>query len=461
MAQLTRSDTRYVDADVSTPNLTIGVALFFAFNVGIAFLMQASLLISTLHAFVTIAAGVYFLIVDDEPHRMLYVAGYIVGVELLWRGTGASVFWETGKYAVTLLLILSLIKHKFDNKANIAIIFYFLLLVPSVVQARIPNIELIDPGRLTTIDMPFYWLGLDRRQIAFNLSGPFLLAVATLYFSRVTFTRRQLTHLFTAIIGGAIGLVAISIAATLTLDPQQLAQLNEGTEVTSANIGANQVSSILGLGGYLAAVVVLDRHIKGSGLKLLFMAASIVLLGQALLTFSRGGFWGAIIAIVVFIAFLLPKAKQLNWPALISIALGAVLLFGFLNVLTTGNVTERFTDTDPTGRDEVIREEIGVFLDNPVFGVGPGQRSGSGELLNAAHTEYTRVLAEHGLLGAFSWVFLFGVGASNYFNKKLPMNRALSASTVAWTLFYFVHAATRLSASGFVFALSSIQIREE
>ena len=55
--------------------------------------------------------------------------------------------------------------------------------------------------------------------------------------------------------------------------------------------------------------------------------------------------------------------------------------------------------------------DLFIFVNNPIFGVGPG--IGYYERLNhglsqrvSAHTEYSRLLAEHGIAGIFVLLFI-------------------------------------------------------
>ena len=58
--------------------------------------------------------------------------------------------------------------------------------------------------------------------------------------------------------------------------------------------------------------------------------------------------------------------------------------------------------------------DLDIFYDNLFIGVGPGQANilrekyGFGKKV-AAHTEFSRMLAEHGILGLISLLILIGV----------------------------------------------------
>src|SRR5687768_4601180 len=100
--------------------------IFALLHVPLVLIMDTNRYVGTVHAVVTIAVGLYFLR-DEKPYRLLYIAAYITGMEVLWRGTGAIIFHEFAKYSISLLLILSMIKQRTMQKIDITPLFYFLM----------------------------------------------------------------------------------------------------------------------------------------------------------------------------------------------------------------------------------------------------------------------------------------------------------------------------------------------
>jgi hypothetical protein len=88
------------------------VLFLFATHVVLAFFIRNSPIFSTLHAFLTLMIGLFFIFTDKQPFRLIYLMGYITGAELLWRGTYAQVFWEIGKYAIIFFSFLGLLKYR-------------------------------------------------------------------------------------------------------------------------------------------------------------------------------------------------------------------------------------------------------------------------------------------------------------------------------------------------------------
>jgi O-antigen ligase len=104
--------------------------------------------------------------------------------------------------------------------------------------------------------------------------------------------------------------------------------------------------------------------------------------------------------------------------------------------------------------------EWNLFVENPVFGVGPGggemNRALTWGRAKASHTEITRLPAEHGIFGVAALMLLFVLTVSRTLSlRNAPvMQRALSVSFMAWAVAFSLHAAMRLAAPGFLFGLA-------
>jgi O-antigen ligase len=97
-----------------------------------------------------------------------------------------------------------------------------------------------------------------------------------------------------------------------------------------------------------------------------------------------------------------------------------------------------------------------VFKEHPIMGVGPGQSYGAHALTfraSAAHTEYTRLLAEHGTFGVLA-IFLLAWMTWVRLRRQQPAeDKGLSLAFTAWALLYMGHSAMRLAAPAFLFGL--------
>ena len=108
----------------------------------------------------------------------------------------------------------------------------------------------------------------------------------------------------------------------------------------------------------------------------------------------------------------------------------------------------------PTRRDVLVRQDVEVFLAHPLGGVGPG----GGDVYHArgalAHTEPTRLLAEHGLLGAAALVALFVMMFRAMRASQTANDKALVAALLVWSMLTMSHMAMRIVAPSLLFGLA-------
>ena len=137
------------------------------------------------------------------------------------------------------------------------------------------------------------------------------------------------------------------------------------------------------------------------------------------------------------------------------------ILLPYLNSLTSNQMSERLSDVSSTGRFDMLVGDLTVFLENPFLGVGPGGSKTMHEEVfyyAASHTEQTRMLAEHGILGAFSLILLLGTIIFRCFDPRQSKSASyLKLSLAAWGLFYMVHAAFRSALPGLMIAFATSQ----
>ncbi len=411
-------------------------------HIPIALLMRQSVALATLHALATFGVGLFFLAVDQKPYRLIYFSGYITGAELLWRMTQASIFWESGKYAIIVLLGLALLKANRLAKADPRPLFYLALLVPSV--ALLPS--------------------FDRESIAFNMSGPVSLAVATMFFSTIRLSQRHLDNLFLAILAPIVGTAFLATYGTVTAEAIWFGHASNFA--TSAGIGPNQMSSVLGLGALVAFLYGI-RASHSWLLRISLLGCSLWMLAQAVLTFSRGGVYTTLGAVAVAVFFLIGDNRtrtRLAIAAVALIALSYVVLLPAIDAFTHGAMSERFADFDTAKRDVLVLSDIQTFLENPLGGVGPGQSMASHEedmgTASRAHTEFSRMLSEHGILGAIALIILLLIIGQRVFARAPLIQKAYILSFTAWAILFMSHSAMRLVAPSLLFGLGSISIEE-
>jgi hypothetical protein len=420
-------------AEISSSFQTSAI-LFLLMHVPFAVALKSSSTLASVHALGMLLIGLFLVANDKEPDRLIYLTAYMVGAEPLWRLAHAAVFWEYDKYSVSLLLILAMLKNNRVSRADKRIMLYFLLLIPSIIV------------------LPEF----DRKSISFNMSGPLALAVATMFFTTISLKRPQIAKLFIALLAPIIG--AAFLATSGTLQYEHIA-LSGSSKITSAGYGPNQMSSMLGLGGLIAILYALIYR-EHKRLKKLMILILIWLGTQSALTFSRGGVWTMFGGMTVIVFYLIRDRRHRQ-----SIFLGGTLLLlvssyvllPMLNDFTKGTLGKRFQDFDATGREDIVRADLAIFKDNLLFGIGPGESRRVHKLMlgspKAAHTEYSRLLAEHGSFGMAALFVMIVIAYKRAKAKTHPVEKASTVALTAWAVLFLFHAAIRLCAPCFVFGL--------
>jgi O-antigen ligase len=385
------------------------------------------------------------LLVEEKLARVALIPAYIVGAEILWRMANVPIFWEFGKYAAGLIMITALIRRRFWKMPAFPV-FYFVLLLPAALIVFIEN-------RLNVV----------QNLVSFNLSGPFLLAVSCWFFSHLQMSRSEARKLFLALIIPLISVAVVTLFYTVTAP--EIEFTGESNFATSGGFGPNQVSSMLGLGAFLcfASFLLFKNSFDYS---IFFGAAALLFSAQSVLTFSRGGIYNAVGAILLIIVFQLRSLSQSFrrlLPITILVGLFLVVIFPFLNNFTGGALLERFEDSETTGRFEIVEADMQVFLENPILGVGLGGADVARQkFLNSkeaiSHTEFSRLLSEHGSLGVFALGTIALMIIFNFRKQKSSFGKAFVAGVFAWSSLFMLGAAMRLAAPSFILGMIYLTI---
>ncbi len=424
-----------------TPTLKWLVLL--GLHAALAIGMYHSRQLATVHALAVFVVGLWFVTQDRQPLRLIYLCGYIVGAEVLWRMTRADVFWEFGKYAIASLLLLAILRWRMRIRALPVI--YFALLVPSA---------FITAGGLNVMAV--------REPLSFNLSGPFTLAVAAIFFANVKIDWSELRCLLFSVLLPIVGIATITFFAVQTAE--FIYFTNESNFVASAGFGPNQVSAVLGLGSLLSWIYFVLEKDRDRFRYVLF-GISVWLLVHAVLTFSRGGFFNFIVSTLLALPYFMRlRQKQLRRGAL-SVLVLACLLYAFspmLDQFTQGMFKQRYMNPDTAHRVSIINSDIKIGLSNPLLGVGPGEakkvRLHHLAMIAAAHTEFSRLFAEHGAFGIGALLLLFVMFLRNLTNSHNPLTRGLFLALTIWSLAEMSHAAMRIAAISFMYAIPFAQV---
>jgi hypothetical protein len=419
---------------------------FIILHVPLALVMYKVQFVATLHAWATVAVGLLWALSKPNLERAAYVGAYIIGAEVLWRMTHTDIFWETGKYGLALIFIAAMLRSKQAKLPPLPLI-YLLLLLPSVF-----------------LTVEFMGMEQARKTLSFNLSTPFALMVSIWFFSNVRISREQLGRLFLALIGPIVGIASITLFATV--DASLTDDLNFGggsNTITSGGFGPNQVSAILGFGVLVTFLLLVDSKTKWS-FKCVMLAIAIFLAVQSALTFSRSGLFLAVGSGLLASLFLM---KDNGSRGRVILTVGVLYLVAnfifvpFLDSVTDNAFSSRFQDTDPTGRDLVVQADLQIWAANPILGVGPGVArayrsqfyTSERKASTVSHTEFSRLLAEHGILGGAALLLLLIMTGQILLRAQTPMNRALVVAMTTWSFLFMLTNSMRLAAPAFAIGL--------
>ena len=398
--------------------------------------------LANVHNAAIVLIGVAFA-VRRKFDWVVYTGAYIVGAEVIWRVCHATLSYESGKYSLIAVFGCGLLVMG-SVRASTATLLYFVLLLPSAV------LTMFDRGAEDV-----------RQQLSFYLAGPLALTVATAFLTNVRITRQQLPRLLVALLGPLCGLGAITLFSTLST--ANISFSTESNMVTSAGFGPNQVSSVLGLGVFVALFFALIIPCLPS-FRLVLTGAMLFLAVQSAMTFSRNGLYAAAssgLCVAIFGLRLPGVWRRVVMGGFGLVLLGGLVIFPRLNRFTNGMLEERFAQTQATGRDELFWDDLRVFREHPLFGVGPGNVRDfrkTGATHWAAHTEFSRMLAEHGVFGLGALVLLVSTAIIRCVRLRDLESRTFTAGLFVWVFLYMAVNAMRVAAPSFVFAIAMMDL---
>ncbi len=400
----------------------------------------------------------------DRDSRAGFYALYLMGYEISYRMGGFYLAWELGKYLSVLMLAAGLI---FTERKRFPYIFLLLLIL------LLPSIFLTTGRNINDI----------RKDVLFNISGPLSLVFSGMYFYRRPI---ELSKFYDGLRIAFLPAFVIAVGINLRASIASLEFDNLASSVSaSGGFGANQVST--GLGWFVLMVAMFKvQGKKITPFQWLDYLMLCVLMLRGLLTFSRGGIMGAVLALVAAVAFYLLVSSEFRKRM---IKVFPYIVVGFMLIIATilyaNKVTNNFLmyrylgystnemrdgvkDKDRsvlTGRGELMEGDMAAFRESPLFGVGYGMalrwhaRYFGEEVV--AHTEYTRLLAENGLLGLIYMMVAFVI---------LPMRNFFDAPNIITRYFFLAffiigamtmfHAAMRMAIPGVLIGASMVFLYE-
>jgi hypothetical protein len=395
---------------------------------------QLALVHGVLTTVVTLLVGV-----RGGPTAVAAAALYVGASQILWRMSKAALPHMIGMYLVVLLCVFAALRRR-THPRPLALL-YFLPLLPSVFLtfATVSDLE------------------RARQLVAFNLAGPAALFAAVWFASTVQ--RPIALWRVAAVAGGPVAATSAAILAG-TMRLEEIRFTTESNFAMSGGYGPNQVASVLSFGLLLLAAYVWLRGRRR--VKPLVWGVIVALAVQTLLTFSRAGI-AMVLGALGGMGILLLKRKEMRIAVLASAvaawATSNYFLVPVLDDFTQGAFLQRFTDPNLSNRDAIAKSDLEIFRANPVAGVGPGIAAEIRGIVSrsaiAAHTEFTRILAEHGLLGAISLLALIALSVRSVRAADNTPRRAWVLGMFTWAWLYFAVNAFRtvLPATAIMLAL--------
>lgn len=424
-------------------------------HIGIAF---AIYLYRPFSPLILLAVILYFLFIiiqnENRNNEALLAAAYIAGAEVFFRQTDGMVFYETGKYMVIIFLLIGMF-FKGTSSKTVPYWTYLLILFPGVIIGALSM----------SYDAPI------RNQIAFNLSGPVCLGVSALYCYYKKIQKEDFQLVILMLLLPIIAQMFFLFLYTPTLH-EGIISLS-GNYAATGGYGPNQISTVLGLGAFLIVTRLFTVQNR------LINFIDLVLLGlmgyRAVITFSRGGVFTALICIAAFIVIYYYKQRsrersqsQLKLILLLS---AIFVIWTYSSIKTFGLIENRYANENAqgelkeditTGRVELVETELLAFYNHPLVGIGVGKgKEYREETLGfgiASHNELSRLLSEHGLLGLFALLILIFVPI--LFWAKFENNYYFLAFMAFWFL-TINHSAMRIALPAFVYGLALLYIVDE
>ena len=422
------------------------VLVLFHLVVGVGMLLP---MVSKIGSTLLLFFGILLIIrTKNEHNEAILFSAYMVGAEVLFRMSGGLFFYELPKYSIFLFLGVGLYVEKQRHHVSVSYLIYILLLLIGIAFVDIPFDESI------------------RKAIAFNLSGPILLGMAAIYFYHRKISVEEILNLL--FYAGLPIIAMLSLLYFKTPDIHKISFTSESNFAASGGFGPNQVATILGFGIFILTVhIYLKKYFTGYFVFDLLIL--LYLIFRSLLTFSRGGFISALIAVFVFSVFYIVANKNklenlLKYAGFASIFF--IVLFLYTSNATGGMLLNRYSGENAAGnkkqdisagRATLFEFELSEFYNHPFFGVGVGGSKYNREkklgIEAASHNEMSRLLGEHGMIGLVILVLLISIPIKNILKQPFLARAFLSAFFLFWIL-TINHSSMRIAFPAFVYGLS-------
>jgi hypothetical protein len=367
---------------------------------------------------------------------LLKLALYLGSFEIICRILHCNPFipYEFSKYLFSFILLVVIVKDGVAQKSSLVpfLILLFSILASFVLKDIPPQFE----------------------NITFNILGPLCVALFLGAYDR--FTISDFWPLLNAVLYPLI--IVWVYCYFKTPDLETVGLTRNASEVTTGGFGSNQVATALGLAMFIIFIFIF----KGKRFTGYFSLDLLVLFGiafQGLLSFSRGGMLGGALAVVLFIIGDLFLNPQLG-KASRSIFYLLILVFSFLvvNAVTSGLILDRYLgktegvidggkevdlNSLTTGRYNIFQEDLELWRNNFFAGVGVGNSMYLHSNGDLAHSEFSRLLGEQGLLGGLFFIAWVWFCFFNYRRQPTAFGKIFVLACTTLAFFTTFHAAMR------------------
>lgn len=392
---------------------------------------------------------------NKKTIEVLYACSYFVGAEVLLRMTNGAFSYEAIKYSIIIFSVIGMF-YKGLSGNGYPYFMYLLLLIPSIFVAS------------TTLSFDANF----RTNIAFVLSGPICLGVAALFCYDKKVTMNQLHKLLFYM---ALPIVSHTVYIFFYNPSVREVLSNTGSNrAASGGWGANQVATVLGIGMFVFASRLFTKS-PSVGLKLLNIVLFCAIGFRAFVTFSRGGVITGLLSILAFLVIyysVVSRKKKNNIIAIFFLFCATLALTWMITSnQTSGYIDLRYANKDhigrekkdlSTGRGELFKKEIDGFISSPFFGIGSSRAKDQREEIEGqgvtSHSEVSRILAEHGMLGVVALIILIFKPLD--FRTKNKRNYYFYAFLCFWFA-TINHSSMRIAAPAFIYALALLNVTNE
>lgn len=219
-------------------------------------------------------------------------------------------------------------------------------------------------------------------------------------------------------------------------------------------MSAVQLSGYMGVGCSMFFLSVMDEKEKDKlVVNVALFALSVTLM---VLTFSRGGLYFLSAVIILYVLF---NRKYVGRFLILFLLLPVgYIVYYYVTATTGGLIEQRFGEEGASGREDLVKAGLKIFMQEPLAGVGTGNfntqitERGLFSAESGAHNEFVRAAAEHGIMGIiFYWGFYIVIFIELLNRKKEEREMAFYLLIIYCLI--IVHNGLKISVQPYILAL--------